>query len=417
MDMAERRRERLARLLDLAQTYRGWTRKELARALRRDPTKLIPGSGIPKLDLVIDLAGVLDWSVEDVVTLFWEQPDEEGRTTAESPADFDAIDATMRDAHAEGRYGLLVTLAERAFEVAETAEQRALACNREAGGWDGLGRYQNAMKAIHRGLREAPVSGELRRVLQSNLANAYYSIWSLVEAKAIAGDLVHRFDAVPAESRRDRWTAAFSRYVLGHTHRRLLGTEPDDVEVNGALARRHLESAITAYRDLAEAEGNRTLLGIARTCEGGLIEVDVALGAVAPHEALARIHARIEDADGAEDRPAGDELESVGWWCIFGCNIALRSVEEERELQKHMAVFTNKADEIANRLDSWAIRERVFTMEHARWERAVGCTGFEIPCVVDEEDVRVITGTMARYPTFRDTGWRILNSAKVVGRD
>lgn len=417
MDHSERRRERLARLLDLAQTYRGWTRKELARALRRDPTKLIPGSGIPKLDLVIDLAGVLDWSVEDVVTLLWEQPDEDAPPGAPSTADFESIDATMRDAHAEGRHALLVTLAQRAVEVAGTAEQRALACNREAGGWDGLGRYQNAMKALHRGLREAPVSGELRRVLQSNLANAYYSIWSLVEAKAIAGDLVSRFDAAPAESRRDRWTSAFARYVLGHTHRRLIATEPDDLQANAAMARRHLEAAIEAYRELAASESSPGLLGIARTCEGGLIEIDVATEAIPAVEALARIHARIEEADASAERSGGDELESVGWWCIFGCNIALRSITDERELQKHMAVFTNKADEIADHLDSWAIRERVFTMEHARWERAVGCTGFEIPCVVDEDDVRVITGTMARYPTFRETGWRILNSAKVVGRD
>lgn len=417
MDKAERRRERLARLLDLAQTYRGWTRKELARALRRDPTKLIPGSGVPKLDLVIDLAGVLDWSVEDVVTLFWEHPEDEARPNAESPADFEAIDATMRDAHGEGRYGLLITLAERAFEVAETAEERAIACNREAGGWDGLGRYQNAMKAIHRGLRETPVTGELRRVLQSNLANAYYSIWSLVEAKAIAGDLVSRFEEMPAESRRDQWTSAFARYVLGHTHRRLIGTEPDDVELNSRLARRHLETAITAYEALSVAEQNRSLLGIARTCEGGLIEIDAATGAMATDEALARIHGRIEELEAADSHLGGDDLESVGWWCIFGCNIALRSINDERELQKHMAVFTNKADEIAEKLESWAIRERVFTMEHARWERAVGCTGFEIPCVVDEDDVRIITGTMARYPTFRDTGWQILNSAKVVGRD
>lgn len=417
MEIAERRRERLARLLDLAQTYRGWTRKELARALRRDPTKLIPGSGIPKLDLVIDLAGVLDWSVEDVVTLFWAHPDDEPRPTTDSPADFEAIDATMRDAHGEGQYGLLITLAERAFEVADTAEERAIACNREAGGWDGLGRYQNAMKAIHRGLRETPVSGELRRVLQSNLANAYYSIWSLVEAKSIAADLVHRFNEVPAESRRDRWTSAFALYVLGHTHRRLIGAEPDDLAVNAKIARQHLEACIKAYRELAESEKNRSLLSIARTCEGGLIEIATSTGTMAADEALARIHARISELNDATERPAGDELESVGWWCIFGCNIALRSIDDERELQKHMAVFTNKADEIADQLDSWAIRERVFTMEHARWERAVGCTGFEIPCVVDEDDVRVITGTMARYPTFRDTGWQILNSAKVVGRD
>ena len=41
----EERRRRLERLLDLAQVYRGWTRRELAKSLGRDPTKLIPGSG------------------------------------------------------------------------------------------------------------------------------------------------------------------------------------------------------------------------------------------------------------------------------------------------------------------------------------------------------------------------------------
>ena len=59
MELAERRRQRLAQMLDLAQNYRGWTRKELAQALGRDPTKLIPGSGVPKLDLVVDLSQVL----------------------------------------------------------------------------------------------------------------------------------------------------------------------------------------------------------------------------------------------------------------------------------------------------------------------------------------------------------------------
>ncbi len=110
----------------------------------------------------------------------------------------------------------------------------------------------------------------------------------------------------------------------------------------------------------------------------------------------------------------GDRLESYGWWCIFGCNIALRHLSNERDLQQHMAVLTNKADEIANQLDNWAMRERVFTMHYTRWERATGSTGFEIPCVIDTDDVRIITGTMGRFPTFRDTGWRILQSAQVV---
>ena len=82
-----------------------------------------------------------------------------------------------------------------------------------------------------------------------------------------------------------------------------------------------------------------------------------------------------------------------------------------------MAVLTNKADEIADRLDNWAMRERVFTMQYTRWERAMISTGFDIPCVIDSDDVRVIAGTMGRFPTFRDTGWRILQSAQIVDRN
>ena len=70
--------------------------------------------------------------------------------------------------------------------AATTPEEQARACNREAGGWDGLGRYSNVLKAVQRGLRLSPVTSEFRRMLQANLANAYYSLFSLVEARSIA---------------------------------------------------------------------------------------------------------------------------------------------------------------------------------------------------------------------------------------
>ena len=106
---------------------------------------------------------------------------------------------------------------------------------------------------------------------------------------------------------------------------------------------------------------------------------------------------------------AGDVLESYGWWCIFGCNIALRHISDERELQRLLALFTNKADEIAERLDNWAMRERVDG--HRRF---VGWTGQETPLTIDTDDVRMITGTMGRFPQFRRTGWSMLESARVV---
>ena len=413
MNTAELRRQRLAQMLDLAQTYRGWTRKDLARALGRDPTKLIPGSGVPKLDLVVDLAGVLDWNVEDVVGFFWEN--EDGSEDAATRGDFDTLDDAMRAAHREGQYGLMTKLAKRAFELANDSEERARACNREAGGWDGLGRYQNAMKAVQRGLQQTPVTGDFRRMLQSNLANAYYSLWSLVEARSVAGDLLQSFEDEPPVSERDVKTKAFAHYVSGNTARRLLSVETDRLEVHAKRAQRDLSHAITMYEELNAKTPDPAYRGIARTSRGALIEVAATLGTMSPDDAIAELKQGVDIFIDEDNRPGGDELESIGWWCIFGCNIALRFVSDERELQQHMAIFTNKADEIADLLESWAIRERVFTMEHTRWERAVGCTGFEIPCVVDDDDIRIITGTMARFPSFRDTGWQILHSAKVIG--
>lgn len=411
MDRSELRRTRLAQLLDLAQNYKKCTRKELARKLRRDPTKLVPGSGIPKLDLVVDLSGVLDWPVDDVVSFLWG---EDREAPEEEASDFETLDAAAREAHADGNHEGMIELARKAFDVASTAEERARACNRETGGWDGLGRYGNVLKAVQRGLQEGPVSAEFRRMLQANLANAYYSLFSLVEARSIANDLLSGYEASPPESLRDRKTRAFAHYVSGHTHRRLITLEPDRARELAESATADLTAARTQFLALASESGIEYYEGIANTCLGGLVEVDVTLGRREAGDALKLICDGLDDVGEESDGPVGDRLESYGWWCIFGCNIALRSLADEQALQHYMAIFTNKADQIAERLDNWSMRERVFTMEHSRWERAVRTTSFDIPRVVDDEEVRVITGTMARFPTFHETGWEILRSARVV---
>lgn len=284
-----------------------------------------------------------------------------------------------------------------------------------------MGRYQHALEALQQGLQEKDVDDEFRRMLQSNLANAYYSLWWLLEARSIATDLLQWYDRESPETLRDRKSRAFSAYVAGHTSRRLMEVEPARVDEHAREAAEYLGYARTQYLELAAQENDDGFSGIANTCQGGLIEVEVQSGAMDARDGLAilmdGLDATIESPLGSDDTMHADVLESYAWWCIFGCNIALRSLEEERELQQFMAVFTNKADEIAQKIDNWMIRERVFTMEYTRWERAVGCTGFDIPCVVDEDDIRIITGTMARFPAFRGTGMEILKSAKVISAE
>ena len=225
MNVTTARKKRLEQLLELAQVYKGYPRKELARVLGRHPTKMVPKTGIPKLDFVVELAGVLDWPVAEVTGFLW-CPRRSG-TAANSGtlgADFEAVNRAAGEAHQAGRYETMLDLARHAYEIADTPQQRARACNREAGAWDGVGRYTEMLQATKRGLGETDVSPEFRRMLESNLANAYYCLWALVESGSIAQALLDAYDKNPPQTLADRKTRAFAEYVAGPNFRRLAET-------------------------------------------------------------------------------------------------------------------------------------------------------------------------------------------------
>jgi hypothetical protein len=414
IDMSNKKK-RLERLVELAQVYRNWTRRELADALGRDSTKLIPISGNPKLDFIIELADVLDWSVGDVSECLWGAPKSEDGS-AKSSESFKQFDTQAKAAHSSGNFREMIRLACKARAAASNATERALACNRELGGWDGLGRFTRSLDVAREGLAESPVPGDVRRMLQSNLANACYSLWHLTEARATAADLICHFDRSAATSSRDRRTEAFSRYVLGSTHRRLMDADPNGANVHAAKAHGMLLSAIDSFTQGDPSERERTA-GIIRTCQGGILEAEVMLGRLDPRQATAAVIDSMSQVIDLDNQSTGDLLESYGWWCIFGCNIAMRHISDERELHRLIALFTNKADEIADRLDNWAMRERVFSIQFDGHRRFVGWTGRDTPLTIDSDDIRMITGTMGRFPQFRETGWSLLESASVITED
>ena len=414
IDMSNKRK-RLERLVELAQVYRNWTRRELADALGRDSTKLIPVSGNPKLDFIIELAEVLDWSVGDVSECLWGAP-KAASGSAKPGESFKQFDSQAKAAHARGSFREMIRLACKARAAASNAAERALACNRELGGWDGLGRFTRSLDVAREGLAESPVPSDVRRMLQSNLANACYSLWHLTEARTIASDLIGHFDRSAATSERDLRTAAFARYVLGSTHRRLMDADPDGANVHAAKAHGMLLAAVESFTQADPSERARSA-GIIRTCKGGILEAEVMLGRLDPRQATAAVIDSMSQVIDLDNQAAGDLLESYGWWCIFGCNIAMRHIADERELHRLLALFTNKADEIADRLDNWAMRERVFSIQFDGHRRFVGWTGRDTPLTIDSDDIRMITGTMGRFPQFRETGWSLLESASVITED
>lgn len=535
--LAARRRARLDGMIELARRYRGWTRNSLGERLGRDPGKLIPDSGVPRLDLVASLARMLDWPIGDLAEAIWidgpeldaieacatstarEQPTASvasadatmtpeadranpsvrggqrarpalllpaaeshghphaadgvraGRgalaasrwdLTAVPQASFAELDLLACNAHRRGDPGALYRIAGAMAAAARSADERAIAANREAGAWDLRGRYSESIRAIRRGLEEASLRSDIRLTLEANLANAHYAIWHLVEAHAVATRLIDRFRQEPPRTRLERVIAAFVHYVRGNAARRgiaeasafELGPERSDpssrLEVPGGFADRtrahaaeravrDLERALEDYRRLHAEFGDPSYDAIASTCRGGIVECRVELGDMAAGEAMELILDLLADVADVATHPADDRLESFGWWAIFGCNIALRHLEGAF-FHRAMAICTNKAAEIAERLDHWGIRERVFTIEHVQQRRrtaavrrvlrpvsaAAGCDARdgETPVdggapvwLLDTDDLRILAGTMGRFPGFRETGWRILSSARISDED
>ena len=216
MQTVDDRRGRLARLIELAQTYRGWGRNEIARALGRDPGKVLPDSGNPKLDLVVSLAQALDWPVGTVAEDLGleDLPDSESMSAAE-------LDAHALACHRQGDWRGMVAAARRMLRVATLPVERAVACNRAAGGFDGLGLYVRALPYLQAGLAESGVPEGLRLMLTVNLANAHYVLWHLVESRAASRDVLDVMLDRPPQDRRERVCHAFALYVRGSSARRM----------------------------------------------------------------------------------------------------------------------------------------------------------------------------------------------------
>lgn len=412
MSRDEMRRDRLAQFVDLARIYRKWTRQQTAQALGREPSKVVPESGNPKLDLMVGLADALDWEVGDVAEGIWRDEAHKYDEVKElAERGFAQLDREAIEAHRAGEYRRMAELARALFVAAQTGAERATAANRLAGACDGLGRYTKSLGAIQRGLAEPGVPAQARVMLEANLANAHYTLWHLVESRAVANSLVERFAARAPHGRTERVIQAFGHYVRGQSERRLIDTDPLSATDHAEHARSDLRVASLSYTALAKEYDDASYAGIGNTCEGALIECEAALGVVDPLVAAERISAGLEQVVDVAAYPPGDWLESHGWWAVFGCNVALRGLSGP-ELHRFMAIFSNKASEIAERTENWSMRERAFTFEYLRRQRMHESLEQPVVWNLDDDDIRTVAGTMGRFPSFRETGWRILETAR-----
>ncbi len=414
---AEHRKRRIKQLFEMAKAYRGETQEELARRLGRNHDRLLSENGNPKLDFLVSLSRALDWPVALVISFIWgDEGEEPAAVNGTAESDFESVQAASREAQAEGRYEQAIVLARRAYKLASTPEQRVIACIREAIGHDGLGRFSDAMEAEQRGLLETSVTGETRRQLESNLSNTYYTLSAIPEAESLSFRLVDWYRANPPTSYKDRVTEAFALYVHGSSLRQMAAMD-DLARVERAQgAQAALNRSRGLYLQLFEEFGHDRFAGIANTIAGAIMEVEVVLGKRDARDALRAIDEGLGAVVDPSECLVGDWLESYGWWCIFGCEIAQRHLSDERLIQQYMAKFTDKADVIAKRLGNWALRERVFTMEYASYERVERLTGRRALLTFDDEDLEALVGVVGRFPKFGSTGMKLFEAHAAATR-
>lgn len=411
MNTSDVRRERLRTLLELSRVSRGWSRAKLARALGRDPTKLLPESGNPKLDYIMRLADVLEWPVGEVADAIWSGAG--SADTTKPDRSFEELNELVLESNRAGDHRKVVDFAQEMYRIAKNGDQRAHACVREAAGWDGLGRYVKVQEAVQHGLRLGGLSVRMRLILQATLANAHYTLWDLTPALGIAEVLDRWYETNPPAERFDWKRVAYVHYIRGHTRRRLMAMEPELIADHAAAADIDLNRSMDLHEELAEEFNDDRLRGFANTCRGGLIEVGVECGRIAPDDGVAQMLDGLETGWASLDDATGDWIESLGWWCIFGSNIALRHLKG-RELQQVHQTFLSRALEVSEKLDNWAMRERVFTIQFCLHRQVVDTTGLDLAFTISDEQRSKIGLTMGRFPSFRETGWRILETAKVV---
>lgn len=409
--MGEPPRDRLRRLVDLARVYRRWSRQQVAEALGREASKVVPESGNPKLDLVMALSEAMDWEPGHVARCVWHG---NARETDASIAgrSFGDLESEAMLASRSGQWHRLDRLARAMRACARVGPDRAAASHLRAVACAGDGRFADTLRHAQSGLLEIDVPPHTQLLLMRDLACAHDALGHLVESGAVSMQIIGRIGSAPMTPEM-RECQAYAFWIRGNASRRRIDTDSSLAQQHAADASADLHAAMSAYTGIGADEPGLSATAMAHRCAGALVECDTVLGNLAPADAVRRIEGTLGAVVDVDEYPAGDWLESHGWWAVFGCGIAMRSLSAA-PLQRCMAVFTNKAAEIAERVDSWPLRERAFSLEHVRRERAAEEAGIQPEWILDRDEMRMVAGAVGRFPAFRDTGMEILATARLI---
>ncbi len=392
----------LAQLLDDVQARRNWSRPELAKALNRDPSRLVPASGNPRIDLVAAIAGALEQSVGYVVERIngpaWD---------LSLPKDQPPIDASFEqlwddavDAASQGEVRRLYVAAAHLHAVASDDSQRALAHGLRASACLERGLFRQALDTI----RRAPRAGEdwIRRNLRTNEAEALCGLGFLAEAHAMCDGVTRDLEATDRRlwTRSERNDDCFIRGVRSNIRRRLASSDPDHATAHLEGAHRDALRALETCYEIASLVPENLVLAHAHSHRSAVIEIEARLGVTDPETACARLLSHLDPPSEAGRNERW--WIAIGWSAIHGCNIAIHALSGEQR-SRNFAIFSEKALAIADRISNAGIIALALELEHTL---ATIEDGPEIlrSLLMDHEDERLMTLGLGSMRRFRSLG-------------
>ena len=390
-------RERLEELQALARTYRNWSMKELAMALGRQPGRLVPESGMPKIDLVVGLARALDWPVEAVVDHLMKPANP--RRAADLPEEmgFAELYNASLERRAERDYSEAVRLAVRAGVAADNPTRRAAALYIESLAQEAMGSYVEAVRCLREALRIDGVGVDWRLLCDAQLANMTFMQGHATHAIGMASSVLD-YSTHYSETPTVLLARALAHWARGHALRStvpmtgfeawrpLAASARDDFRASAAIAERLAECpSISPSRNLT----------FAACIDVVALELDAVCDAGAAADAANRLIEAVRAGGGVE--PSVGERKA--WAAVALSCVARRHCEDEAQRRGMLEIASAALRAHAVATSNWYFAHMHLELDSERRKGLAG-NGFAMRAL-DAVEAKMVAGVIGQLPSAR----------------
>ena len=392
-------RERLEELQALARTYRNWSVKELALALGRQPGRLVPESGMPKIDLVVGLAKSLDWPVEAVVDHLMKPGDSGKRMTAgrDAPADFAALYNASLQHRSDGNFAEAIRLAVRAHVVADNPTRKAAAYYIESLAHEACGSFVEAVRCLREAVRMDGVRLDWRLLADAQLAQLLFLQGHSTHAIGIATSVLEYSDALD-QAPTMKLARALAHTARGHALRSavpLVHTGPWKSLAESARA--DFRAAAELADELAQcpAISSARNLDFAACVEMCILELNAVCDEGSEETSLRTLLEVVRTPECAT-QPSG---ERRAWAAVALVNTAKRFVTDEMQCRGILEVASAALRAHAMSTSNWYFGHRHLELDNDR-RRALQGQG-SARRALDATEARLVAGVLGQIPGAR----------------